>query len=222
MNFAVQHLLAAARFARASGEIELAHLGEPFGPFFDEIIPPVAAAAIMAAAALEAYINELFSDADVFFPDYRQQFSDAQWGKEWKRIEAKTTLDKYTAALDIKKQPRLNKGGTKSIQRSADSLIKVRHALMHFKPQWDNEATSHLTITTLLRDDHVQISPFLPNTEIFPKAYMCHDMARWSVMTSLRFVEAFSQRSGLGNKYTKFIDRLNPGFPDWPGNHLDV
>ena len=62
-NFAVQHLLAAARFARLCFEVEETHAGEPFGSFYDEVTSYATAAVFSSVAALEANINEVFADA---------------------------------------------------------------------------------------------------------------------------------------------------------------
>jgi hypothetical protein len=40
--------------------------------------------------------------------------------------------------------------------------------------------------------------------------YMSHSMAKWAVETVLAFTDMFSQRSGLANKYQKFLPLLDP------------
>lgn len=49
--FAVQHLMAAARFARMCGRVELEHAGEPLGNFYNEEIALVSAAVLLAVAS---------------------------------------------------------------------------------------------------------------------------------------------------------------------------
>lgn len=219
-NFAVQHMLAAARFARMSGDVEADHAGEPSDPFFEEIISYVSATVLTSGAGLEAYINELFIDADVFFSEYRQGTSGDLWDILWTEVERRPTLEKYELALDLKKQARFAKEDKSSslfsAYKSACILIEVRNSLIHFKPQWDDEEKSHQHIAAQLLRENVQTSPFTGSTPIFPTEFMSHDMAKWAVKTSWQFTEAFSQKSGLKNKYAEVIDRLNPGYPTWP------
>ncbi len=81
VNFAVQHMLAAARFARRTGELEAAHAGEQFGDFFNEIMHFASATILFSAAALEANINEIFIDATVHFPNEDPASLKAIWDK---------------------------------------------------------------------------------------------------------------------------------------------
>jgi hypothetical protein len=219
-NFAVQHMLAAARFARRVGEVEKEHAGEQFGPFFDEIISYVSATILSSAAGLEAYINELFIEAETYFPEYRRGASAELWDLLWKRVERDNTLDKYQLALDLKKLDRFGKDKKSTIDvtyAAASALIDVRNALMHFKPQWDDEEKLHRQLTNRLRNLGIPTSPFMPaGTQHFPTAFMSHATAKWAVTTSLQFTAAFSQRAGLENKFAGFIERMNPGHPDWP------
>ncbi len=209
-NFAVQHMLAASRFARMVGEIEVAHAGESSGPFFDEIISYASTTILTSAAGLEAYINELFIDADTNFPEYRQGASTDLWNFLWREFEKKPTLEKYQLALDLKKQPRIPKGEKSSARsnfEAAGVLIAARDALIHFKPQWDDEEKSHRNLANLLLKHAVPPSPFYTSA-LFPHGFMCHAMAVWSVTTCLQFVEAFSQRAGLDNKFDGFVDQF--------------
>ncbi len=61
-NFAVQHIIAAARFARLCYKVEDDNAGAPFGSFYDEVVSYVTATILSSVAGLEANINELFAD----------------------------------------------------------------------------------------------------------------------------------------------------------------
>src|SRR4030042_426714 len=61
-NFAVQHMIAAARFARLCYKVEDDNAGAPFGPFYDEVVSYVTATILSSVAGVEANINELFAD----------------------------------------------------------------------------------------------------------------------------------------------------------------
>lgn len=51
-------MMAAARFSRLCGDVEIDHKGETLGSFFDEQISYVSASVLLATASLESNINE--------------------------------------------------------------------------------------------------------------------------------------------------------------------
>lgn len=68
--YAVQHLMAAARFSRQCGEVQNKHLGEPLGAFFDEQVACVSATVMLSVASLESNVNEYLSTPEKLFPNY--------------------------------------------------------------------------------------------------------------------------------------------------------
>jgi hypothetical protein len=56
--FAVQHLMAAARFSRQCGAIQAGNIGKPVGPFLSEQIGYVSATIMLAVASMESNMNE--------------------------------------------------------------------------------------------------------------------------------------------------------------------
>lgn len=84
-------------------------------------------------AALEADANEIFSYPEVSFPEYDKELVD----EIWRLVEMGSIFDKYDMALFLKKKRHLDKG-TNPYQE-ADNLIKLRNALVHFKPEWHDE-----------------------------------------------------------------------------------
>jgi hypothetical protein len=71
--FAVQHMMAAARFSRMCGDIEITHRGEPLGDFYDEQVSCVSATVLLATASLESNINEYFSEPSTHFSEIDQK-----------------------------------------------------------------------------------------------------------------------------------------------------
>jgi hypothetical protein len=202
-NLSARHMLAAAYFSRKAGEIEQAHTGEPFGNFYDDIAWNVSAAVFFAVAALEADANEIFIDSYRTLPEYKEGLID----EIWNLIELKPILEKYQMVLFLKKNERFDKG--ESIYQDADNLIKLRNALVHFKPEWSDEKKEHIKIENRLKGKF-QLSPFLvSDTEFFPKKCMSHGCAEWAVKTALAFREFFSSKSGLENRFVPFMNQLN-------------
>src|SRR5688572_4968115 len=124
--------MAAARFARLCFQVEAINSGKPFGPFHDEIRSYATAAIFSTVAALEANINEVFADAKDGFNSFPSVDSKLL-NEIWELIEAKPILEKYQFALLIQGKDRMSKDEQE--YRSANTLIAVRNALVHFKPE---------------------------------------------------------------------------------------
>src|SRR6266536_1558077 len=99
-NFAVQHMLAAARFSRRVADIE------DFGEFWEEILHQSSACVFTAAASLESYANELFFERQTAFPGFASELLD----KLWETFEQKPTLEKFEFALLLRGKPQFVKG----------------------------------------------------------------------------------------------------------------
>ena|SRR5688572_2033954 len=69
MNFANTHLASAHRFALMVYEVENANAGQPFGAFIEPIMTFAVASISSAAAALEAYVNEVQFVPEEHFPN---------------------------------------------------------------------------------------------------------------------------------------------------------
>lgn len=205
-NFAVQHMLAAARFARLCYKVEAENAGSPFGPFYDEIISYVTATILSSVAGLEANINEIFADGRdrmIVFDGLDEKLLTEMLDL----IEEKPILEKYQFVLTLKRKGKMEKGVQQ--YQFADSLIKVRNALVHFKPEWHDEQQEHEKIGNRLRGKFT-LSPFLDeNAPLFPMRCMTHGFAEWAVRSSLDFAQWFAQLADMPNRFEQFIDRMD-------------
>ncbi len=204
-NFAVQHLIAASRFARMCFSVEQDQNNNTFGPFFDEVISYVSAAVLSSVAALEANINEVFSDVQdgiivIEGVDVESLLI------SWEKVEKKALLAKYDYFLSLTNRPTLNKGDT--MYQYASILIRVRNALVHYKPEWYSAQRNHLTISRQLQGKF-SFSPFVDKrAPIFPMRCMTHGLAEWSVQTVLRFAESFSNAACVPDRFQLYSDRF--------------
>lgn len=155
MNLAYQHLLAAASFARSAQALEAQNLDQPFGEFFSDIIGYVSGSVIMSVAALEAYINEVFVDYQIYFPDRDAVIFELLWEAIKKSDK---TLDKYQTALKLNRVSLFEIG--KNPYQDAKLLIGLRNELVHFKPEWDDDANEHIKLATKL-ESKIDFSPFV-------------------------------------------------------------
>jgi len=204
-NFAVQHMMAAARFARNCHQIEKDNAGQSFGPFFDEILSYVSASVLSAVAALEANINESFADIQDGITVVGG-FNCQALQESWCEIEKLSILDKYNRFLELEKLDGLD--ASASQYQFAKILIGVRNALVHYKPEWHDEQKVHKKISQRLRGKF-KFSPFVDvNAPIFPMRCMTYGFADWTVQSTLNFADWFSFTSGIPNRFAQFIDRF--------------
>ena len=203
-NFAVQHLMAAARFSRMCGEIEERNKGLPLGPFFDDEFACVSATVLLATASLESYINEVWADGEKAFPGLeasaRVQLMEL--------TEGKPILEKFQRTLRVKGFAPLPEAQQPYVDTRA--VVSLRNALVHFKPEWHHQQVKHKSIEDLLKGKF-ELNPFVGETGVFfPQRCMSHGCTTWVVHTVQRFVDAFCARAQLENKYLKFQDRVDP------------
>jgi hypothetical protein len=202
MNYAVPHLVSAAMFSRRVGDIETAHLGQGIGPFWEEVLAHASACIFLAVAGLESYANELFADWEQNFPGK----SNEEVKKRWK--ERDSIFAKLDNALIIRGKCALNRGEER--YESARDLVKLRNALVHFKPEWDDKQVKHKMLSCQLRK-HFKPSFFIPNDPgLFPRAWASHDCTVWALNAVVRFVGYFEDRAGLSHKLDQFATRLIP------------
>lgn len=203
VNLAVQHMLAAARFSREVGNLELQHKGQELGAFWDSILHFAIACILTTVASLEAYANELFSDRNTLFPAPELMHN------LWETYEQKPILEKFEFALLLLRKPSMDRGA--GSYQDIKALIDLRNALTHFKPEWMNEADEHAKISARLFSK-IEGSPFFPASEIlFPRRWAGHSCTLWAVSNAIAFVKDFERLAGLPAKYA--IDdatALNP------------
>jgi hypothetical protein len=206
-NFALAHFRAAKRLAAEVDRVQSAHLGQPFGEFFEEIQMYCAGCIIVAVASLEALINELYITPGPLRNSV-QDFERVFWGGERRRclvlfwrphvtsgLERKPAVEKYKKALKYLNKPSLPQPST----TDAWALIGFRNYLIHFKPLWDDQRAKDT------QDDLEQRlrglftgSPFVDaGSDFLAKHCMSSGCANWAVNTVVRFVKEFGEKSGL-------------------------
>lgn len=202
--FAVQHLMAAARFSRRCGEIEYQNKGKELGNFYNEQIACVSSTVMLACASMEANINEYFSEVETNFPELSNQLQQDAFNL----VEKKSIIEKYQFALSFKGRNKLPTD--KQPYQDARLLIKLRNALVHFNPEWHDEQDQHKKIENQLVGKF-PINPFIgKNGVFFPQQCMSYGCTQWSVTSALNFMKRFSEVSGLPYRFEKFIEKVNP------------
>lgn len=202
--FAVQHMMAAARFSRMCGEIETANKEQPLGEFFDRQIGAVSATVMLATASLESNINEYLCEPEKVFPNLLEDSPHTLV----KLLEQKSILEKYQSVLSFRGVAEYAAG--EPPYQDVDSLIKLRNALVHFKPEWHDEQELHRKIEGRLKG-RFEINPAIgENGVFFPQQCMSYGCTKWAVNTALEFMRHFSERSGLPYRFATFAARIKP------------
>ena len=187
-NISYFEMRAAAQFARKAGEI-----GPESGPSYDDITVQFVSAIVMAASSLEAFINDVF-----LYVHMSILLQDAVIKALWPLIEKEGILEKYLLAVKLSEQQALGKG-TAGYQ-NADTLIAMRNALVHFKPEWDDEKNIHKKIELRI-NRKFPLSRIAHGDCVFPDQCMSYGCARWCVASALTSVDAFCTRTGIENRY---------------------
>lgn len=202
VNMAVSNLLSSATLCRQVGEVERANAGKDFGGFWQDIFANASGSVFTAVASLESYANELFIDRKQVFPEFREDVMD----KLWELYEQKSILEKFEFALLLKNAPAFDRGGAP--YQGVDTIIQLRNALMHFKPEWLSMQKKHANLSIRLKQN-ATLSPFFSSIEpLFPRGWASHATVQWVIRNTLEFMLEFERRTGVNPKMTKFKNKF--------------
>jgi len=202
-GYAVQHLMAAARFSRQCGEVEAANQGNTLGPFVDEQRSCVSATIMLSVASLESNINEHLADAEVSLAELpggaREQFCQL--------ISRLPILEKYDRVLAVKCLEPFDKGATPC--QDVDILIALRNELVHFHPEWHDQQDRHKKLGKRLMY-RFPLSPFYSQGSevMFPDRFISHGCTRWAVDSALKFMKLFASKVGRPDRFKSHMSEL--------------
>jgi hypothetical protein len=177
-NFAVNYMRVAIRDAQAAYDVEQANDTNHFGSWFDDMMMHVPVAVVMAAAALEANINEIIQDILDKSPHALLTKGNTALLKDLKADRSGNAMGKYRKlGLLLDKVPITNSPAW----LNADILFRFRNSLMHFKPAWDSETDIH--DGKLVRDlkQRIPITPAYRTGFMFPYGFLTYGCAKWAV-----------------------------------------
>lgn len=162
-------------------------------------------AIVMAVAALEASINELYLEAvdrNTHALGALTAEQIAQLEVLWESVDRTNILAKYQLVLAVCGKERFAKGAEP--YQSADALIDLRNAVVHFKPEWDDELEEHAKLETRLArkfDDCVLASRATGHMVWFPGRCLGHGCAVWAVGAVEELVAEFCGRLGIPGRF---------------------
>ncbi len=200
-GLALHHLLAAGRCAAQVSVLENQNVGKSLGPFWDDIFQNSLCVVTLSVAALECYANELWFEQAPVRPDVNETAAE----QLSVLVDRESVLKKYSLALALRTGRKME-FGCEPVQ-NADTLIKLRNGVVHFRPEWFDAQVEHDRLSKRL-DGKVASSQFLPNEPIFPRAWATGDFASWAIRSTVNFLDYFYTESGLPSPVDKFKPRL--------------
>jgi hypothetical protein len=196
-NFSKKHFRAAVLFAAEARTMETT-ISAPSEEERSRHSAQVTASVLSSAVFLEASINELFLSAidqdfnilasfDAESCELLQQF--------WGQVEKYPILEKYQIALALLRKGPFDRGGAP--YQDADSLIKLRDSLVHYKPEWDDELGTHQRLEDRLKG-RFPLNPYGAGIHLwFPHQCLGAGCADWAVTTARAFSEEFCKRLAI-------------------------
>lgn len=201
MNLALHQLFAACRFTARIHELEREHAGQPFGAFWEEILHHALGVATLTAASLESYANEMYFEGSIL----EQALPPPAVAEINHLIDRVPVLRKYAVALAVRAGKPLDFGST-AVQ-NADALIRLRNAVVHFRPEWFGKQQAHDKLSKLLQHKFTP-STFLSNEPLFPRSWASASFALWAVQSSVAFMKYFYVEVGLPCPLDQFEEHI--------------
>ena len=198
-SFSGQHLVAAKEFVRlcACGELKAVGASEESC----EHRAYATGAVVFSVAFLEASINELYLEAIDGNRQRLEGLSEAQvatLAELWEVIERASVLSKYQVALAACGAERFDEGAEPL--QGTHALVKVRDALIHYRPEWDDELKVHKAIEDRLRGRFALNPLAKPDALWFPHQCLGAGCAKWSVEQAESFMRGFCERLGIPSR----------------------
>jgi hypothetical protein len=217
----IAHIQAAALFSRNCARIEKEYDGTFSNELYSEHRSYVIGTVLSTVSFLEATINEFLADCldspDGAIVETLDATTKNLLAGMWKDniVDKMNGLEKFQIVLAIARKNQLDSSA--SIYQNADSLIKLRNALVHYKPAWiessqgsQDQKTAH-KLEKLLRGKF-SLNPLAGTGKpYYPDRCLSYGRAKWAVGCSLRFIEEFYSNLGMSYCFQAITSSLETG-----------
>ncbi len=200
-NLSLHSLLCACRLSEQIGRVERENTEQPFGEFWEEILQCSIGVAMLSVAALESSANEYLAD-EVLETASLPPFANKVL---YKALDRESVLSKFDFLLQLRSGKGLERGS--NVVQNAELLIKVRNAVVHFRPEWLGESGAHADLSTQLKR-RFEPSMYFSEEQLFPRAWASRSFSVWALKSTVNFIEHFAMSSGLENKLSPFREKL--------------
>jgi hypothetical protein len=207
--FSLQHLHAAVLFAVGSRDIEKEYDGVYTEAIYFKDKSYCVGAIISSVLFLEATINEFFIDA-VELPDLSEIVKDIDpqikkllavlW--QYGSVDYLKPLEKYERVFAVMEKPEFEKGN--SYYQNVSHLIKLRNALVHYKPEWIGDSPHKFENYF---KGKFALNPMIGSANpYYPDRCFGYGFAKWSIDACVKFVDEFFNRIDLVYPFKYFHD----------------
>ncbi len=196
-NFSQYHLLAAQNAALMATKIENKYKSEsPSQEELDLYLSLVSTTIICSVAALESNINEYLVDHEThidkepvnFDPKVIEKCKLGETKLSKQLLESTNIICKYDIIWLIKKGCLVPEN---KLKQDIRYLTRLRNALTHFTPEWDNALSKHIDLEQH-RKNRFTINRFYPPGSLFfPYRCLSASCGSWSFKVSKEFIELF-------------------------------
>jgi hypothetical protein len=191
------HIITAHNFAESAAALEMDDPAE---------LPPdekwryrayVSAAVLSSAGFLEAAINELYLELQKVTQseDSHLRHELALLVSAWPKIVKSPVLQKYQIALSVTDADAYNEDV--SPFADAESLVRLRDALLSYNAEWDDVRGRHHQLEARLKDAFPSSPLVSANRPWFPDRCLGSGCAAWAVKTAQLFTNDFYRRMAL-------------------------
>lgn len=202
-SFSKQHHWAARNFSEEAAHIENSNTELSKVEDVRKHRAYVTGAILFAIAALEASINEFYQEALDGNKNTLSGLNDSQLStlaKQWVTFNSHfSVLEKYQEALKSVGQKEFDR--SRNPFQDTSSLVYLRNALIHYKPEWEDEAKVHQKIEVRLHKKFSLNTFSNPKGLWFPHQCLGAGCAKWSVDTIESFMSEFCKVLGIPNRF---------------------
>src|SRR5665647_202254 len=202
-----QHLFSADHFATRAQELE----DRGADALSDEEICThgafVMGAVFSAAAFLETSITDLYLELQKLSKSGQRNLRRelAMLPRVWPEIVGAPLLHKYQLALSVADADQYNE--SRSPYFEAESLIRMRDALLDYTPEWDDKRGRHHSLEKRL-SAKIPPNPFASvNSPWFPDRCLSAGCAKWALRAAQFFSDDFCHRMAIPARAQVSCDR---------------
>lgn len=202
VHFSLHHLFAACRSASRIKELEVSNSDKELGDFWSEILQNALCVTTASVAALESYANELYFEGGVLKSDVPP----AAALELASLIDKEAVLNKFAVAHTVRLGAVLDRG--RQEVQDVQALIRLRNAVVHFRPEWADAPVDHARLSNVLRYKF-ETSPFLPGQPIFPMAWASASFGAWALRSTVGFLDYFFTQISATCPLAQFREKLS-------------
>jgi hypothetical protein len=208
VNLSLTHLRAAAFLAGECYPLEQQYKWPATEPVLNQHNAFSISSVILSVASIEAFINEFHLDAcDNSISFLGRASHVAHLIRDlWYTVERGPILEKYQWILILSGVEAFKKGSA-PFQPAAD-LIELRDSLVHFKPEWDDDARINERLEARLAGKFELNILSMPSQLFIPYRSLGHGSGAWAVNSAREFIGAFCKKLECADRIDPYDEEL--------------